>query len=59
MTAPVIREVTLRRKFNLGNYETLDVELVATVQPDQNPGEVLKALDKATVTYRKAREAES
>ena len=59
MTAPVIREVTFRRKFNLGNYETFDVELVATVQPDQNPGEVLKALDKATVTYRKAREVDN
>jgi len=59
MTTPVIREVTLRRKFNLGNYETLDIEFVATIQPEQNPGEVLKALDKATVTYRKSRETDS
>jgi len=52
-----IREVSLRRKFNLGNYETLDVEFVATVGPDQNPGEVLQALDKATIKYRKERVA--
>jgi hypothetical protein len=48
-----IREVTFRRKFNLGNYETEDIEFVATVAPEQKPEDVLKALDKATVTYRK------
>jgi hypothetical protein len=51
-----IKEVAFRRKFNLGNYETMDVELVATVGPDQDPQEVLKLLDNATMTYRRARE---
>jgi len=54
--APVIREVSLSRKFNLGNYEMLEVGFIATIQEGQNPGEVLKALDKATVLYKKERE---
>lgn len=58
MTVPKIKEVSFRRKFNLGNYETFDVELTATVGEEQNPGEVIKALDAATVKYKLAREAD-
>ena len=47
-----IKEVAFRRKFNLGNYETFDVELVATVGENQDAEEVIEALDKATVRYR-------
>lgn len=54
---PNIKEVHFSRKFNLGNYETMDVGFVATITEDQNPAEVLKALDKATIKYRKEREA--
>lgn len=56
MIKPNITQVQFRRKFNIGNYETLDIELVATVAPDQDPQEVLKALDKETVRYRRSRE---
>ena len=56
ITEPNIREVAMRRKFNIGNYETLDVELTATVGPGQNPGDILIALDKATLKYRKERD---
>jgi len=52
-----ITQVTFRRKFNLGNFETEDIEFVATVTPGQNPSEVLVALDKATVLYRKSQQA--
>lgn len=55
MNEPVIREVAFRRKFNLGNYETMDVELVATIAAGQNTIEVLKALDKKSVEFAKAR----
>jgi len=55
---PNITEVHFTRKFNLGNYETMDIGFVATVAEDQNPSEVLKALDKATIQYRKSKEHE-
>ena len=53
-----IKEVSFRRKFNLGNYETLDIELVATVGPGQDAMEVLRALDAKTIEYRKNRSKE-
>ena len=50
-----IKEVSFRRKFNLGNYETMDIELTATVGPDDDVNEVVKALDKKTVQIRNSR----
>lgn len=50
-----IKEVSFRRKFNLGNYETMDIELTATVGPEDDVDEVVKALDKKTVAIRNKR----
>jgi hypothetical protein len=50
-----IKEVTFRRKFNLGNYETFDVELVATVGPEQTVSDLFHALDKMTIQLRNER----
>ena len=50
-----IKEVSFRRKFNLGNYETFDVELTATVAESQEAKEVIKALDEMTIQYRNNR----
>ena len=50
-----IKEVSFRRKFNLGNYETMDIELTATVSPDEDAAEVVKALDRKTVEIRNKR----
>lgn len=47
-----IKEVSFRRKFNLGNYETMDIELTATVGPEDDVDEVVKALDRKTVAIR-------
>lgn len=47
-----IKEVSFRRKFNLGNYETMDVELVATLSPGEEPADVVRALDRKTVEIR-------
>ena len=47
-----IKEVSFRRKFNLGNYETMDVELVATLSPGEEPSDVVRALDRKTVEIR-------
>jgi hypothetical protein len=48
-----ITQVSFTRKFNLDNYETEDINFVATVADGQKPDDVLKALDAATVKYRK------
>jgi hypothetical protein len=48
-----IIQIAFRRKFNMGNFETEDIEFVATVADGQKPDDVLKALDAATVKYRK------
>jgi hypothetical protein len=50
-----IKEITFRRKFNLGNYETMDIELTATIGPEDDVDEVFKALDKKTVQLRNSR----
>jgi hypothetical protein len=52
-TKPIIKEVSFNRKFNLGNYETMDIGLVATITEGQSVSETLKMLDKYTVQYRK------
>ena len=50
-----IKEVSFRRKFNLGNYESMDIELTATIGPEDDVNEVVKALDKKTVEIRNKR----
>jgi hypothetical protein len=52
---PQIKEITFTRKFNLGNYETMDISLTATVGPEDSVDEVFKALDKKTVQLRNSR----
>lgn len=47
-----ITEVHFNRKFNLGNYETMDVGLMATVGEGDDPIDTLKRLDQYTITYR-------
>ena len=50
-----IKEISFTRKFNLGNYETMDIELTATIGPEDDVDEVYKALDKKTVQLRNSR----
>ena len=47
-----ITEVKFTRKFNLGNYETMDVGLVATIGEGDDPIDTLKRLDQYTVAYK-------
>lgn len=47
-----LKEVSISRKFNLGNYQMLEIGLVATVGPDDKAIDVAKALDKKIVEIR-------
>jgi hypothetical protein len=52
MDEVIIREVSFRRKFNLGNHETCDIEMVATIGPGQKPGEVLEAINRKIMVVK-------
>lgn len=47
-----LKEVTVSRKFNLGNYQMIEIGLVATVGPGDKAADVAKALDKKIVEIR-------
>lgn len=51
-----INEVYFERVFNMGNYETVRIGLRATVTDEFGVAKTLRALDKATVIYRKSME---
>jgi hypothetical protein len=50
-----IRKVMYRRKFNLGNYETLDIELEAEVNDNETPEAVLDELATEILAWKNAR----
>ena len=50
-----IKEISFRRTFNLGNYESMSIELTATIGPENDVDEVYKALDKKIVQLRNSR----
>lgn len=52
---PKIKRVAYRRKFNLGNYETLDIELEAEVNDNEDANGVLDELATEILTWKNAR----
>jgi len=50
-----IIQVNFRRVFNLGNYQTATVELVAAVDEDEDAKQVLNQLVDEALAWRKAR----
>jgi hypothetical protein len=44
-----IREVSMSRKFNLGNYQMLDIGMVCTISSDMDIGETMVMLNKAII----------
>lgn len=51
-----VHEIAYRRIFNLGNYESAQVELRATVQPGEDPKTVVDQLAAEAKAWRKAKE---
>lgn len=46
-----VKEVAIGRKYNLGNYENMDIHVTASVGENENPVEVLQALEKVIMDY--------
>jgi hypothetical protein len=52
MSEPDYSRVSFRRKFNLGNYETMDIELECIVHEGDDVMDLLKRMDKTTEKYK-------
>lgn len=40
-----VREVQVTRKFNLGNYQSMDISMIATVKEGDNAEDVIEQVD--------------
>jgi len=49
----IIKEISFRRIFNLGNYETMGIELKASINENENIIDVLNQLEKTCNDYRR------
>lgn len=47
-----ITQVTYRRVYNLGNYETMHVEMTATIEPTETAQDAVKKLAEEAAVYR-------
>ena len=47
--------IAITRKFNLGNYQTIDYHVEASLDENENPIEALRALEKIINDYWKDR----
>ena len=52
MKDPVV-QVSVTRKFNLGNYQSMDIGMVAVVGPDQSPEDLIRDVDKRILNVAK------
>ena len=50
-----IIQVSYRRVFNLGNYETETVEFVAAINDEENPQEVLRDLATEAFAWQRTK----
>jgi hypothetical protein len=52
----IIKQVSYKRIFNLGNYESATVEIVADINATEKPEEVLDQLIAKTKVWRDKKE---
>ena len=53
-----VDRVSFRRVYNLGNYETIAIEMEAVVEEGEKPVEVLRALSREVKSARKSQESD-
>jgi hypothetical protein len=51
-----VTEIAYRRIFNLGNYESAQVEFRAMISPNEDPKAVIDALAAEAKAWRKSKE---
>ncbi len=51
-----IKEVSLRKTYNMGNYQSMSVELKASIDKDEDPQKVIKELKEQCELCRRAEE---
>lgn len=50
-------ELAITRKFNIGNYQTIDVYVTASVFENEDPVKALHQIEKIIMDYWEGREA--
>ena len=50
-----VTHVLVCRKYNLGNYQTIDLQLEADIEVNEDPVETMKRLEKYIDDYYKGR----
>jgi len=50
-----VTEIAVTRKFNLGNYQTIDFHVEASLDTDEDPVEALRRLEKVINDYWEGR----
>ena len=53
-----VTHVLVKRKYNLGNYQTLDLQLEADIKEDEDPTDIMKKLEKYINDYYQGRGAD-
>jgi len=48
---PKYKEISITRKFNVGNYQTIDIHVEASLNENEDPVKALAELEKVIMDY--------